>query len=122
MVMKHFYFGQDIARQISDYGSSFHLSRLLWAQTGEVRVDVAFLGSGDIVGLHPAGLPQLFCVLQGSGWARGLDAIEMPITVGEAVFWTPGEEHGVRTEHGLTALIIQAEQLNPDATLRSVSR
>ena len=117
--MKRYRYGRDVAWPISNYGSSFCLSRLLWARAGEVRVDVAFLGPGDSIGLHPAGLPQLFCVLRGSGWVRGADAVEVPIAADEAVFWPSGEEHAIRTERGLTALIVQAEQLNPDTTLPS---
>lgn len=117
--MKRFRFDRDVAWPISDHGSAFRLSRLLWARSGEVRVDVAFLGAGDTIGRHPAGLPQLFCVLRGSGWVQGADAIEHPIEAGEAVFWPSGEEHAAGTEHGFTAVIVQAAQLDPEATLPS---
>jgi quercetin dioxygenase-like cupin family protein len=75
------------------------------------------MAPGDTIGLRPAGLPQLFCVIQGSGWFLGEDGDEVQVVADEAVFWTSGERHGVRTEHGLTALIVQAEHLEPDATL-----
>ena len=115
--MKRFRFGRNVAWVVSDHGSEFHLSRLLWTRAGEVRVDVAFMGPGETIGLHPAGFPQLFCVVQGSGWVQGADEVEVPIVADEAIFWASGELHAVRTEHGLTAVIVQAEHLDPDATL-----
>jgi quercetin dioxygenase-like cupin family protein len=118
--MQRFRFAGDAAWPVADYESSFRLARLLWSKAGEVRVDVAFLGPGDRVGLHRAGLPQLFCVITGSGWVRGGDDQEVAISGGEAVYWTSGEWHATRTDDGLTAVIVQAEALNPTAFLTSV--
>jgi quercetin dioxygenase-like cupin family protein len=117
--MQRFRFSGDAARPITDYGSSFHLARLLWSKAGEVRVDIAFLEPGDQVGRHQAGLPQLFCVITGTGWVQGGDGQEVAIASGEAVYWTSGEWHATRTNDGLTAVIVQAEALNPAAFLLS---
>jgi hypothetical protein len=54
-------------------------------------------------------------VLEGSGWVSGDDEIEHPITTGEAAFWSHGELHAAHTEPGITALIIQSEELDPEA-------
>jgi hypothetical protein len=37
----------------------------------------------------------------------------MPIRAGETVFWAQGEEHENVTDHGLTALIVEAAGLRP---------
>jgi quercetin dioxygenase-like cupin family protein len=118
--MQRFRFAGEAAWPVGDFGSSFRLARLLRSQTGEVRVDVAFLAPGDCVGAHRAGLPQLFCVISGSGWVQGGDGSEFAISGGEAVYWASGEWHATRTDHGLTAVIVQAEALDPAASLVAI--
>src|SRR5947207_2405270 len=59
------------------------------------------LEGGGRIGRHPASVPQLLAVVDGSGWVSGADGEEEPIAAGEAVFWDTGEEHGTRTEAGL---------------------
>lgn len=62
---------------------------------------------------HPATSPQILAVLEGSGHVSGADGKLHPITAGEAVFWSEGEEHEMQSETGLTALILEAEELRP---------
>ena len=62
---------------------------------------------------HPATLPQVLAVLEGSGRVSGSDGEFQPIGPGEAVFWLAGEEHETETDTGLTALILEADGLQP---------
>jgi quercetin dioxygenase-like cupin family protein len=62
---------------------------------------------------HPATLPQILAVLEGSGRVSGSDGEFQPIGPGEAVFWLAGEEHETETDTGLTALILEADGLQP---------
>jgi quercetin dioxygenase-like cupin family protein len=71
------------------------------------------LGPGGVLPRHPAAADQLFVVVQGHGWASGGDGAEQEITAGTAVFWEAGEEHETRTDGGLTAIVVEAEQLGP---------
>ncbi len=109
-----------IARHVTDYGSSFRLIRLLHAHEGEVRVDVVYLRPSEAIAPHPAGLPQLFCVVQGDGWVQIDEADKVPITAGLAAFWRPGEHHAAGTAVGLTALVLQADALDPASWLPPV--
>lgn len=118
--MQRFRFDGEAAWPVTDYGSSFRLARLLRSAASEVRVDVAFLGPGDRIGPHRAGLPQLFCVVAGTGWVEGGDGQTAAIAAGEAAYWVSGERHATQTEGGLTAIIIQAEALDPAAVLVAV--
>ena len=61
---------------------------------------------------HPATVPQVLAVLEGSGEVSGADAAIEPIVPGEAVFWHEGEEHETTSDTGLTALIIEGEGLD----------
>jgi quercetin dioxygenase-like cupin family protein len=61
---------------------------------------------------HPATVPQILAVLEGSGVVSGADGADEPIGAGEAVFWHEGEEHETRSAVGLTALIIEGGTLD----------
>jgi quercetin dioxygenase-like cupin family protein len=61
---------------------------------------------------HPATLPQVVAVLEGSGEVSGEGGEGEPIEAGEAVFWHEGEEHELKSAAGLTALIIEGERLD----------
>ena len=66
---------------------------------------------GGRLARHPATVPQILAVLEGSGEVSGEDEVSEPIAAGEAVFWTQGEEHELTSASGLTALIIEGEQV-----------
>jgi quercetin dioxygenase-like cupin family protein len=61
---------------------------------------------------HPATRPQIFAILEGSGEVSGADGVVEPIASGEAVFLHEGEEHGMASAAGLTALIIEGASLD----------
>jgi quercetin dioxygenase-like cupin family protein len=71
------------------------------------------IAPGGRIARHPASVPQLLAVLEGSGWVSGADGAEEQIAAGEAVFWEAGEDHETRSDVGLTALIVEAERLRP---------
>ena len=66
------------------------------------------LEPGGRIARHPAAVPQILAVLEGSGEVNG-----EPIAAGEAVFWQQGEEHETTTAAGLTALIVEGDGLAP---------
>ena len=75
--------------------------------------DAAFQGAifrvaaGGCIARHPATVPQILAVIEGSGEVSGADGISETITAGEAVYWAAGEEHETRTDTGLTALVLE---------------
>lgn len=112
--MKLFRFGPEIARPVNEHNSSFRIVPLIMADVGEVRVHCMYLRPHDWVGYHKAGLPQLFCVVQGEGWVQGSNTSDKThVTSGQAAFWVPGEEHAAGTNTGMMVIVIQAEQLDP---------
>ena len=54
---------------------------------------------------HPAAIPEVFAVLEGSGEVSGADGVVEPIAAGEAAFWHKGEEQEMLSVAGLTVLI-----------------
>jgi hypothetical protein len=92
---------------IDSFASNFVLSPV--AQTaGSSRVVCFHLAAGEIVGEHEAAVGQLFCVVQGEGWASGHDAARQPLRSMEAASWAPGERHAAGTESGMVAFVIEA--------------
>lgn len=78
---------------------------------------VLFLGPGDRIGHHLAGLPRRFCVVAGRGLV-GADAGEPSlIAQGRPAFWRSGKNHEVGTVTGLVADVVQVETLDPGAVL-----
>jgi quercetin dioxygenase-like cupin family protein len=65
---------------------------------------------GGRIRRHPATYPQIIAVLEGSGEVSGANGVDEPIGVGEAVFLRD-ENHEVKSEAGLTALVIEGESL-----------
>lgn len=88
----------------------------LTAQPGSgcpVKAAIFRVAPSGGIGRHPATFPQILAVLEGSGHVSGADGEFHPITAGEAVFWSEGEEHETQSETGLTALILEGEELRP---------
>jgi quercetin dioxygenase-like cupin family protein len=67
---------------------------------------------GGRIRRHPGTYPQIFAVLEGSGEVSGADDVDEPIGPGEAVFLHEGEDHEMKSETGLTALIMEGESLD----------
>ena len=65
---------------------------------------------GGRIRRHPATYPQIIAVLEGSGEVSGANGVDEPIGAGEAVFLRD-EDHEVKSEAGLTSLIIEGESL-----------
>ena len=61
---------------------------------------------------HPGTYPQIIAVLEGSGDVCGANGFDEPISPGEAVFLHEDEDHELKSEAGLTALIIEGETLD----------
>ena len=71
------------------------------------------LDAGGRIGRHPATVAQILAVVEGRGWVSGADGEPQAIGAGEAAFWDAGEEHETWTDDGLTAIVIEAEELRP---------
>jgi quercetin dioxygenase-like cupin family protein len=78
-----------------------------------VQAAVFRLAPGGSIRRHPATVPQILAVLEGSGTVRGSEGDPEPIAAGEAVFWRQGEEHETISLDGMTALVLEADGLSP---------
>lgn len=75
------------------------------------NIGIISIEPNGILGYHQAPVPQLFYVVEGEGWIRDGSEEKIPIKKGYAVFWEQGEWHEAGSNTGLTAVVIQAENL-----------
>ncbi|UPK45625.1 cupin domain-containing protein [Paenibacillus pabuli] len=69
------------------------------------------LSAGGTLGLHPAVGEQVFLVLEGEGWVVGETGERVVVHPGDAAYWSNGENHQSGSDKGLTALLIEGEEL-----------
>jgi len=111
--MRIFLFGAESGTMISHFGSEHaRLTRGVRTEATTV-VGCLHLGPSGFLGRHPASVSQLLMVIAGEGWVEGGDGRRVRIQVGQAAFWTAGEQHTTGTDHGLAAVIVEAAGLDP---------
>ncbi len=110
--MKIFQFGPEVGKRIDQYQSSGFIISGVAHLPGEAFVNCAYLSSNGWIGYHQAAAPQLFLVVQGEGWVRGESSDKISIKTGQAAYWEKGEWHEAGTETGMTAIIIEGENLS----------
>jgi mannose-6-phosphate isomerase-like protein (cupin superfamily) len=78
---------------------------------GEGAVAVIRLDKGGVVGRHQTVRTQLFVVVDGAGVVSGEDGVDVPIAMGQAALWQQGEFHESRTDTGMTAVVIEIDDV-----------
>jgi mannose-6-phosphate isomerase-like protein (cupin superfamily) len=73
------------------------------------------LEENGIIGYHQAVVPQLLIIVEGEGKVRGEEENFISVKSGEAVYWRKDEWHETKTEVGLTAIVIESEELDPSS-------
>lgn len=114
--MERFTFGSEVAfapRQDILKGVTIAPLTPPIAAGSPVQCAIFRLGAGGRIGRHPALVPQIFAVLEGTGTIAGTDGVDEDIRAGEAVFWAEGEEHETSSTSGLTALVVEGPELRP---------
>jgi quercetin dioxygenase-like cupin family protein len=107
-----FHFDAKEGRTIEAYGSHFTLNAI--GNFEASHVIMMTFSEDDEVGRHEAPIPQLFLVIEGSGWVTGDDGEPVFIDTGDAAFWTKGEIHGAGTQSHMKAIVIESESLSPE--------
>lgn len=113
--MELYNFSKDIGKKISTFDSDFIMSRII--QTGEKQTHIGcmYLEENGVIGFHQAVVPQLLLILNGEGYVRGKKEEYVKIQSGDAVFWEKDEWHETKTDIGLTAIVIESEELIPSS-------
>ena len=114
--MERFQFGSEVAfapRQDILEGVKIAPLTPPIAAGSPVQCAIFRLGAGGRIGRHPALVPQIFAVLEGTGTIAGTYVLIDPVGAGEAVFWAEGEEHEASSASGLTALVVEGPKVRP---------
>lgn len=112
--MEFYSFIKDRGMKITKYDSDFVMARIV-RTTHATHIGFMHLEQNGIIGYHQATMPQLLLVVSGEGLVRGESDEYFKVEPGTAIFWKKGEWHETKTEAGLTAVVIENEELNPSA-------
>lgn len=111
--MEFYNFNKESGKKISKFNSDFIISRII--ETNKVTsIGCMHLDRNGIVGYHQAIVPQLLLILNGEGFVRNEKDEYYKVAVGDAVFWRKDEWHETKTTIGLTAIVIESEELTPE--------
>jgi len=116
--LERYAFDQTTARPIESFGSAQAGVTHLVSSPGPCFVVCIRLGAGGVLGRHRATENQLFLVVEGTGSVRAEAGDFAPIAAGQSAFWRAGEDHETRTETGLTAIVIEGQDIAPGPGLR----
>jgi quercetin dioxygenase-like cupin family protein len=112
--MEIFKFNKESGRKISAFQSDFIMSRII--QTNKAaHIGCMHVEENGIIGYHQAVVPQLLLVVSGEGYVRNDREEYIKVQPGDAVFWEKDEWHETKSTNGLTAIVIESEELNPTA-------
>jgi mannose-6-phosphate isomerase-like protein (cupin superfamily) len=103
----------DPGKSITQFGSQQAVGRHLADLTGSATIVAIRIEPGGLLGFHPATDEQLLCVIEGEGDVCGSDRVFQPLAAGQAALWRRGENHEIRSFGGLTALVIEGQQVAP---------
>ncbi|TXL63620.1 cupin [Cerasibacillus terrae] len=110
--MEIYSFEKKVGKKITKYDSDFVMNKILHTEN-KTHIACMHLKAGGIVGLHEAIVPQLLLVVQGEATVTGKDNQSKQVYEGDAVFWEKGELHKTVSKHGMMAIVIEGESLNP---------
>jgi len=110
--LKVFSFGLPYGQSITKYDSNFVMSRIVRTNT-DTRIGCMYLDADGVIGYHQTVQPQLLLIVSGEGEVRGEKEEYVKVAVGEAVFWQQGEWHETKSSTGMTAIVIESEELDP---------
>lgn len=119
--MRLFRFDAPVGKDLTQHHSANVAISPILRTAGSVQVACMHVQAKGVIGAHPAVKPQLFLVVEGEGWVRGEADQRIPLAAGQAAFWQAGEHHESGSNNGMTALVIEGDDLDPDQYLTEIS-
>jgi hypothetical protein len=118
-IMKIFRFDPEVGKAIRVFESRGVIQSGVLRLSTPAAISAMHLEAGGVLGYHPTTTDQLFLVVGGAGWVRGETPERTLIAAGQAALWVKGEFHESGTDSGMTAIVIEGEDLNPAAFMSS---
>jgi mannose-6-phosphate isomerase-like protein (cupin superfamily) len=110
--MELYRFDKEMGKAISKFDSDFMMSRIIQTEMA-THIGCMYLEVDGVIGYHQAVTPQILLIVAGEGEVRGEKDEYFKVQAGDAVFWEKDEWHETRTKKGLTAIVIENEELSP---------
>ena len=104
-------FGKAKAKEITNFHSLKAFYTKITKSEAPITIGFIHIEQGGVVGYHLAPVPQLFIVVEGEGWVEGENQKRVNVRSGEGVLWNKGEGHTSGSDSGLTALVLESEEL-----------
>jgi quercetin dioxygenase-like cupin family protein len=112
--MRVFKLHHENAHEIQAYHSHGVTHLIIANHLLDAHIGMMFVDPQGVIGYHQASSDQLFILMTGSGWVAGADQKRVKIEPGQAAFWRSGEWHESGSDVGMTAVLIEADRLQPD--------
>lgn len=110
--MEFYRFDKRSGKKILQFNSDFTMSRILNTEN-TAHIGCMYLEENGVIGYHQAVSPQLLLIMNGEGYVRGDKREYIKVQSGDAVFWEKDEWHETKTARGLTAIVIESQELSP---------
>ncbi len=114
--MKIFQFNKESGKKITPFNSNFIMNRIIKTQKA-AHIGCMHLDENGVIGLHQAVVPQLLLIVNGVGYVRGETNEWFQVRSGDAVYWDKEEWHETKTDIGLTAIVMESEDLTTELTM-----
>ena len=111
-LMEIYTFKKNTGKIIVKFNSDFVMSRIVQTNN-QTNIGCMYLEKNGVIGYHQATVPQLLLIMNGEGYVRNEIEDYYKVQAGDAVFWKKDEWHETKTDSGLTAIVIESEELNP---------
>jgi mannose-6-phosphate isomerase-like protein (cupin superfamily) len=115
--MKIFTYHQQDGRTIDRFDSRGAVIHPLVKSGKPFQIGCMYLGQNSVLGMHKAMCPQVFIVTDGSGMVMIEGGEKVPVEKGTAVFWDTGENHESGSHTGMTAIVAEGEEFDPEKFL-----
>ena len=110
---------QGKSHRVDPKTSKVVISPIFWSEIAS-RFACFHIGKGGFIPRHPTTEPQLFIVVEGSGWVSGDDGRKVSIQANQAAYWAPGEVHESGTDVGMKVIIAHSNEFDPGKFMREV--
>ncbi|MYL50017.1 cupin [Halobacillus litoralis] len=107
-------FKKETGKKVEKFQSDFIMSGITKTHK-DAHIGCMHLDEHGVIGYHQAVVPQLLLVVEGEGMVRGEEERFTTVKGGDAIYWGKGEWHETKTEAGLTAIVIESEELDVSA-------
>jgi quercetin dioxygenase-like cupin family protein len=119
--MEFYSFKKENGIKITKFDSDFVMSRIV-RTTNATHIGFLNLEQNGLIGYHQATMPQLLLIMSGEGFVRGEAEEYYKVQSGDAIFWEKDEWHETKTDPGITAVVIESEELNPSLYMSLASK